>query len=116
MTDIKKATGEDVSALPASTGSSGFFEIVEKTSGGQPKMVRIGSKVFSTTAVRELLGLRSARFNMTMNDGVVKVTTRGYGHGVGMCQYGAKGMALEGKNYREILKYYYTGVEIIKGN
>lgn len=115
MSDIKRATGEDISVLPVA-GPRGFFQVLEKTAGGQPKTVRIGGKAFSSTAVREMLGLRSARFSMAMEDGVVKVTTRGYGHGVGMCQYGAKGMALKGKNYREILQYYYTGVEIADGN
>lgn len=112
FSEIKKATGEDIAALPAATGYKGFFQISETTSGGFPKTVRIGTKTFPAVAVREMLGLRSTRFNMAVENGAVKVSTTGYGHGVGMCQYGAKGMALKGYNYREILKYYYTGVDI----
>lgn len=110
--DLERALGADISAVPASTGEKGFFEVTEKTTGGQPKTVRIGDGLFSAVGVREALGLRSARFNMTMEGEKIKVSTTGYGHGVGMCQYGAKGMALKGKNYKDILKYYYTGVEI----
>ncbi|MFZ5597545.1 MAG: stage II sporulation protein D [Bacillota bacterium] len=110
--EFKKATGEDVAA-EVSTGGANFFEVVEKTSGDFPKTVRIGKNEFSSTAVREMLGLRSARFDISVEQGVVKVTTVGKGHGVGMCQYGACGMARQGKNYREILKHYYTGVDIV---
>ena len=42
------------------------------------------------------------------------ITTKGFGHGLGMSQYGAQGMAQEGKTYREILKHYYTGIQIVK--
>lgn len=112
--EFRKATGEDISATPVATGRKGFFEVVEKNSAGQPKTVRIGSRTLPATVVREMLGLRSARFVMTMESGRVKVTTVGYGHGVGMCQYGAKGLALKGKNYNDILRHYYTGVEINK--
>lgn len=109
---IKAATGVDISALPASTGYKSLFAVLEKTSGGEPKTVRLGNKVLSAVALREKLGLRSARLSVSMEDGMVKITTRGYGHGVGMCQYGAKGMAIKKNSYREILKYYYSGVEI----
>lgn len=110
--EFKKATGEDIGSLPVMTGRKALFEVVEKNSGGQPKTVRIGSRTMPAVAAREMLGLRSARFSMTLEEGRVKVKTVGYGHGVGMCQYGAKGMALKGKNYKEILSHYYTGIEI----
>lgn len=112
--EFKKATGEDINALPVSTGGKGFFEVIEKTDGGQPKTVRIGTKVISAQEVREILGLRSTRFDMIRDGSGVKVTTVGYGHGVGMCQYGSKGLALEGLGYQDILKHYYTGAEINK--
>ena len=110
--DFSKAMGEDINALPAATGNKNFFEVMEQTNQGQPKTVRIGSKVLSAVVVREMLGLRSARFDMSLIGDQVKVITRGYGHGVGMCQYGAKGFAVQGKNYQEILKHYYSGIEI----
>ncbi|MHB8155828.1 MAG: stage II sporulation protein D [Desulfocucumaceae bacterium] len=111
--EIKKATGEDITTTPVTTGQRGLFEIIDKTASGSPKTVRIGGKTFSAVEVREKLGLRSARFTITMEENKVKVTTQGYGHGVGMCQYGAKGMALKGSGYRDILKHYYTGTEIL---
>lgn len=111
-----KAMGEDIRALPAATGGKNFFEVIEKTEQGQPKTVRIGTKTLSAVMVREALGLRSARFDMSLNGSEVKVVTRGYGHGVGMCQYGSKGFALQGKAYLDILKHYYSGIEIHKLN
>lgn len=112
--EFSKATGEDISAIPVAAGRKGFYEVIEKTAAGQPKTVRIGSKTLHSTVVREMLGLRSTRFIMTMESGRIKVETVGHGHGVGMCQYGAKGLALKGKSYRDILGHYYTGVEIHK--
>lgn len=113
ISQLEKATGEDLSALPVATGQRGIFEVLEKTQGGFPKTIRVGSKKYSATALRESLGLRSSRFVINLDGEQVKVTTTGYGHGVGMCQYGAKGMAEKGINYQEIIKHYYTGVEII---
>ena len=60
------------------------------------------------------LGLRSTDFNLTQVGSNVVIDTKGYGHGVGMSQYGALGMAKEGYNYKEILKHYYIGAEIKK--
>ena len=64
--------------------------------------------------IANLLNIRSSHFKISEYNGVVTVTTKGYGHGVGMSQYGAQGMAKEGYKYDEILKYYYTGIEIKK--
>ena len=58
------------------------------------------------------MSLRSTDINIDVSDGIVKIDTKGYGHGVGMSQYGANGMAKEGYKYDEILKHYYKGVEI----
>ncbi len=63
----------------------------------------------SSDFVRELLGLRSSDFDWEIQDGNFVFTTRGYGHGVGLSQYGADYLARQGKNYREILAHYYTG-------
>ena len=64
--------------------------------------------------MRSIFGLNSTNFTILYADGMIKIKTRGYGHGVGMSQYGARAMALEGKNYEEILKSYYTGVTLAK--
>ena len=66
---------------------------------------------------RRLLGydqLRSTNFVMSQKDGVYHFSGLGWGHGVGLCQWGAKGMAEAGADYRTILKYYYQDVELGK--
>lgn len=82
---------------------------------GYVNTIQIGDTIFSGREVRELLGLRSSCFSIVVIDEVY-IETKGYGHGVGMSQYGAQGMALEGYTYEEILTYYYTGVEITQLN
>lgn len=74
--------------------------------------VTVGGEALAATKVRTLFGLRSARFTLeTGTEGVTFYVT-GYGHGVGMSQYGANAMAKEGKTYEEILTWYYTGVTV----
>ena len=71
----------------------------------------VNNKSFKGTKFRKLLGLRSTDFDIEVLDNI-KITTRGYGHGVGMSQYGANEMAKLGYNYEDILKYYYQNTEI----
>ncbi len=59
-----------------------------------------------------MLSLRSACFEVTVKGDTLTFTTRGYGHGVGMSQYGANVLAGEGKTWQEILQWYYSGVSI----
>jgi len=93
---------------------SSEMKVVEYTAAGRPRVVRLGDKNILATVARDLLGLRSTDFSMKLKNGEVIVRTRGYGHGVGMCQYGAKGLAEHGYTYGQILKHYYTGVEIAR--
>ena len=74
----------------------------------------INNKSFSGIDVRKIFNLRSTDFDIRINNNDIEFTTRGYGHGVGMSQYGANSLATEGKKYDEILKYYYNGVSIDK--
>lgn len=76
--------------------------------------ITINDRKFKGTEIRTLLNLRSTDFEITINEYTVKITTKGYGHGVGMSQYGANELAKLGYNYEEILKHYYTGIELIK--
>ena len=85
----------------------------ESCNDGYIKSIEIGEKEFTGTKVRELLGLRSACFEIKYTEDEFKITTRGYGHGVGMSQYGADYMARQGSDWQEIIKHYYTGVEIV---
>jgi stage II sporulation protein D len=98
---------------PASRGAN-LIQIAEKTPSGRVKTVQIGTHMIDGPDFRKELGLRSTDFTVRMGDNEVTFLTRGYGHAVGMCQYGAQGLALQGHTYRQILTYYYRGVQIDK--
>ena len=87
---------------------------IDRTSTGRIKSLIINDKTFSGSSVASKLSLRSSNFDIILEDTKVIIKTKGYGHGVGMSQYGANGMAIEGYNYKDILKHYYTNVEIKK--
>ncbi len=89
------------------------INIINKTTAGRIKSIKINNKQFTGTEIVKLFNLRSSNFTISLGDKVT-ITTHGYGHGVGMSQYGAQGMAKEGYTYDQILKYYYTDVKIEK--
>ena len=64
--------------------------------------------------MRTLFNLRSTMFDIEIDGQIVRITTKGYGHRVGMSQYGAEAMAVDGCKYDEILGHYYLGTELIK--
>lgn len=82
------------------------------TSGGGVNTMRIAGQEFQGTELRKLLGLRSTAFTVTADGEGVTITTRGYGHRVGMSQYGADAMAESGSTYAEILVHYYQGTQL----
>lgn len=84
------------------------------TSTGRVKEIKINGKQYTGTQVQQLLSLRSNYFTINRVGDNVTIETKGYGHGVGMSQYGANGMAKEGYSYQEIIKHYYQEVEIKK--
>ena len=90
------------------------IQVTKTTSTGRVKEIQINGKLFLASDVTKALGLRSSFFEITKNDNQIIIHTKGFGHGVGMSQYGAYGMAKNGSNYQEILKYYYQGVDIKK--
>lgn len=97
------------------TGTPGsWIGTVTYTDGGGVDTIYIGGSCYSGKAVRQLLGLRSTAFVMTATGDTVTVTTKGYGHRVGMSQYGAEAMAASGSTYDEILAHYYPGTELEK--
>lgn len=81
---------------------------------GYVKSIVIDGISFSGREIREALSLRSSAFNIKKDQQTITITTEGFGHGIGMSQYGAKAMAEAGYDYTKILKHYYTGVEITK--
>ena len=91
---------------------SWFGEVTYTDGGGVDTMV-IGEIAFRGTQLRSLLGLRSTAFSVDIDgDGNIRITTRGYGHRVGMSQYGADAMAVAGAEYGEILAHYYPGTSL----
>lgn len=93
-------------------GSGKIGKVTQFTPGHRVGKIQIDGKTFTGREVREKLNLRSTDFTLKKNGSQVTVTTKGWGHGVGMSQYGANGMAKQGKTYRQIIKYYYRGVSI----
>jgi stage II sporulation protein D len=89
-------------------------KIIERTAGKRVGKVEINGKVLTGREIRDKLDLKSSDFSWVLKGDNIVITTKGYGHGVGMSQYGANGMASEGKDYKEIVKHYYQGVEISK--
>lgn len=79
---------------------------------GYVQSIEIGGAPYSGTAVRDVLDLRSACFAIAWRGGQFVITTRGYGHGVGLSQYGARAMAEGGASWQEILEYYFPGCTV----
>ena len=100
--------------LGLSLNRDSVISILSYTDGGNIKEININGNNFSGKKVRELLGLRSADFDISISDNNANITTRGYGHGVGMSQYGANGMANAGYGYKDILSHYYPGTTLTK--
>lgn len=90
-----------------------WFGEVTFTEGGGVKTIEIGGVLYRGTTLRTLLELRSTAFSVSVEDDMVIFRTRGFGHRVGMSQYGANAMAEQGSNYEEILAHYYPGVDIV---
>ena len=88
------------------------IEVLEYTEGGRIEKIKVGNLTLSGVELRTIFGLRSAKFEITIEENQIKFKVIGYGHGVGMSQTGADSMAKQGNNYENIIKHYYTGVEI----
>lgn len=100
--------------LGLSLNNDSVINILSYTDGGNIKEININGNNFSGKKIRELLGLRSADLDISISDNNANITTRGYGHGVGMSQYGANGMANAGYGYKDILSHYYPGTILKK--
>ncbi len=97
----------DLSGSPES-----WIDAEERSDGGRLISLRIGGVSLSGTELRTLLGLRSAQTDWTLEGETFRFVTQGYGHGVGLSQYGAEVMARDGASWEEILLHYYTGAEL----
>lgn len=89
-------------------------QVISRTDGDSVKEIKIADTIFTGLDLRSILGLRSTDFDIEILNGKVLITTRGYGHGVGMSQYGSNGMAKVGYTYKQIINHYYPGTSILK--
>ncbi|QOR66487.1 stage II sporulation protein D [Cytobacillus suaedae] len=104
--DFEKALGVKLG------NDSTIGKVISRTPGKRVGEVEISNKKFTGRQIRELLELRSSDFEWKRNGNNIVISTKGYGHGVGMSQYGANGMAAEGKTHEQIISHYYQGVQI----
>ncbi len=88
------------------------IKIIEYTDANRIKTIKVGNLNLSGVEIRKLMGLKSANFTVKVEGDNIKFEVIGYGHGVGMSQTGADSMAKQGSNYEEIIKHFYTNVEI----
>lgn len=103
VSEFEEKTGADL---------SGGIGSITYTDGGGVDTIYIGTVAYTGTQLRQKLSLRSTAFVISVVGDTVTVTTKGYGHRVGMSQYGANAMAKKGSTYEQILYYYYKGTEL----
>ena len=108
---LSDAVASLTGAVPQGDAAGWLGDTVWDAAGSVQSITIAGQKL-TGSEVRGALGLRSACFSMAWDGAVFTVTTRGYGHGVGMSQYGAKAMAEGGSSWREILAYYFPGTQL----
>lgn len=89
-------------------------EIQSTTSTGRIRQIKINGKSFTGNDAAYKLNLRSSFFSLKEENNIVYISTKGFGHGVGMSQYGAEALAKKGYTYDAILKHYYTDIQIKK--
>lgn len=95
--------------LKTSAPADRWIGAISYTDGGGVDKIELAGESYSGTTVRQKLGLRSTAFAISIEGESVTIKTKGYGHRVGMSQYGADAMAMDGKNYAQILAHYYSG-------
>jgi stage II sporulation protein D len=88
------------------------IKLVDKTEGNRIKSLSVNGTAFTGREVRERLGLASSQFSWKIGKEGITFTTYGFGHGVGMSQWGANGMAKEGRTAVDILLHYYSGTKV----
>lgn len=91
-----------------------WFGKVTYTEGGGVKTMVIGGITYTGTKLRKLLSLNSTKFTIKTENSKITVVTQGFGHRVGMSQYGAEAMAVLGSSYQQILAHYFQGTELTK--
>lgn len=120
VSTLKISNKDFVSALKKSyagitideSNLSSQISIIENSTGGAVEKIKVGNKELTGRDIRSLFNLNSANFEISFEKDYIDFVVKGYGHGVGMSQWGAEGMAQDGYLYYEILGHYYTGTTI----
>ena len=110
--EIRYALAQYDSAIEIPADPARWFTELNADENGYVISVKIGSNTFSGGDLWRILGLRSTAFTVTCTDGIFTFTTRGFGHGAGLSQYGANAMAASGSTAADILHHYY-GTDIM---
>ena len=105
--EFQKKLGVQLDGYPSS-----WVGAVSYTNGGGVENIHLAGNEYQGTWIRQKLGLRSTAFALRVVGNTVTITTKGFGHRVGMSQYGADAMALKGATYQQILSHYYKGTEL----
>ena len=112
--EFKKKFSEKYPDAVYDENPENWISNISRSPAGGVKTLSVAGVAVKGSDFRSVFGLNSTNFTVSYADGELKIKTRGYGHGVGMSQYGAQAMALDGKKYDEILKSYYSGVTLGK--
>ena len=107
-----KSNEEILNIMGIDVTETSVIEVLERSGSNRINKIKIDENIYSGLDLYKKLGLRSRDFDLEVVDNVLNITTRGYGHGVGMSQYGANGMANAAYNYRVIINHYYTNVQV----
>ena len=108
---IEKINSKYIDANLTNLNIKEEIKILGRTEGGSVSKIKLGGITIKGTEFRSIFGIKSANFELVLND-KININCKGFGHGVGMSQWGANFMAKDGKKYKDIIKHYYTGVEI----
>lgn len=110
---MKEALTASLPDLSLDNNPYDWLEVLERSEGGYVTSVRVGNQTIHGKELRSILNLRSSDFSISFNGESFTITCYGYGHGVGLSQYGADYMAMQGASAEEILQHYFTGITLM---
>lgn len=110
--EVYEALSQNFAGMDLTVSPAQWFGTFQRSEAGYVNTARVGGVICKGLDVRSALGLRSTDFTITWQGAAFAVTTRGYGHGVGLSQNGARAMAEQGSTYQDILAHYYPGTRL----
>lgn len=112
--EVSRFSNAAINSLVGDQGNQLDINIISWSPAGRANKLSINGKTISAASLRQQLNLPSQWISFHIKDKQTEITTRGYGHGIGLCQYGAAGMAEQGKSYKQILQKYYHEIDFYK--